>query len=351
MSRILKFTTLLLVLIVLFYIVLFSQDNNTLNTKDNFVHFIAVGDVMIGRGVNSAINKRGINWPFNDFSKYSNQADIVFGNAEFTCIGNSPIKEKYILGTSTSSVKSLQLAGFNLVSLANNHILDYGSEGLLMLLNELDSLNILYSGAGKTAKEANKPILIKKNGNTICFLSYSLFSNTRKSANENIPAISVFSQQQLVTDLKEANKFGNIIIVSFHWGVEYSSYPTIYQQKIAHIAADNGANIIIGHHPHVIQGVELYKNSIILYSLGNFIFDSRDIKTKEGLIFECLLSSNTISNPALTPLYIDKLKTTFTDSSTYFYRIENEINVLSKIFNTHIIYKKGKLYISHKKKD
>jgi len=326
-----------------------KQERYLQNKPTDYVCFVAVGDIMIGRGVNESILKRTPKWPFEKLSKYLNNSDIVFGNAEFSIATSSPAIKEFILGASTTAIKSLKLSGFNIVSLANNHSFDFHNKGLLELISELDKLGICYVGAGKTHQEAQEFKTITKKNTKISFLAYSLLEPDKILSEKNLPAMSMFSEEKLKDDIQKAKKSSDFVFVSFHWGIEYSSAPTRYQKKVAHLAIDSGASVIIGHHPHVFQGVEIYNKGIILYSLGNLIFDSKDKKTKEGLVFECLISSNSIHEPSLLPIYIENLRPTLPEDINYYKNIAQEISILSKEFNTDIIFKKGRVYISYTK--
>jgi len=341
-----RFICIAVFLVFLIIDCLFALPTN--ENRKSYVRFIAVGDIMLGRGIDNRISKNGPEWAFKNLSNCLQTADVLFGNAEFSSItASSPTTRGYVLGASTTTIKSLQCAGFDIVSLANNHTLDYGRKGLVSLIDELDKLKIMYVGGGKNYFDAQSPKVIEKNSIKICFLAYSLFFEDNKDIDKTLPTLAMFSEEKMEKDIEIAKSSASIVVVSFHWGVEYSSSPTSYQRKVAHLAVDCGANLIIGHHSHVIQGIEIYKDTMILYSLGNFIFDSKNEKTKEGLVFQCSISSSNISGVSLLPIYISKFRPTRLDLD-YCFRIAKQVQELSKKFSVPIMYRRGKIYIKGK---
>lgn len=176
------------------------------------------------------------------------------------------------------------------VDINNNHIFDYGDAGVLSTMRYLDSLNVKYFGVGTNANNHNNPVFIDIGMHKIALLGYYHLSMFRSNQDNNLWQ-SYFSRDNFIKDVATAHDNGaDIIIPSIHWGVEHSPMFTAKQQEAAHFMIDNGADIVIGHHPHCVQPWELYHNRYIFYSLGNFIFDN--IYTKSWWLddsrYECM---------------------------------------------------------------
>jgi hypothetical protein len=213
-----------------------------------------------------------------DLKKIIAHGDINLGNFECPItrcddkIDNHPIHLK-------CEVEGLKiLEGFQAFSLANNHLLDYGIEGLADTIENLKKNNMAYFGGGHNQDEAIRPLIITKDGIKIAFIGATRFSFSKKKspgpAKDSLPRIKKSIQKQ-----KKDNCF---VVVYFHWGFEYVPYPAPRDRRIAHKCIDYGADLILGAHPHIVQGFEKYGNKYIFYSLGNFIFDANVFK---GLSF------------------------------------------------------------------
>lgn len=197
-------------------------------------------------------------------------------------------RRDYILRSPPESAPYLAKMGFNVVSLANNHAMDYGDRGFLDTLEVLDRHGIAYCGGGRNANDANAPVIVVKNGIKAAFIARSEIVPLMSRAEGNYPGIAGIgyppSQEDLngiITAIKTARKKGAVIVVvSLHWGKEGSSAHEPYQREFAEKLLENGADCIIGHHPHVLRKIESYRGKTIAYSLGNFIFGSADRPTK-----------------------------------------------------------------------
>lgn len=241
------------------------------------VTLVAAGDLLLGARTASLIRTHGIHAPFDSIRSITQHADIALANLEAPFAASTagePYPKQYNFKVVPKYAGGLVSAGLDVVTLANNHMMDYGEEALRSTLHVLDSLNIQHAGAGLTFEEAHRPIQFMRNGLTFGFLAYSLtypdsFWAAPGRGGTAYPASSRMKRQ--IRELKASNDF---VIVSFHWGGEKKTSPKDYQKRYAHQAIDAGADVIIGHHPHVVQGVEVYREKPIAYSLGNFIFGS-----------------------------------------------------------------------------
>jgi len=202
-------------------------------------------------------------------------ADLNVGNLEFPfSIKKVKNYDSSFLGylAPIEAIEILKSFGFDLLSLANNHIMDWGVEGLETTQKQLATIGIKSLGAGNNDVDARKPVIIEKNGIKIGFLAYSkygMFSATKKR-----PGAACLEKTQIKKDIFSLKKSVDHVIVTLHWGVEFSDYPYPPDIKTAHEIIDAGTSCIIGHHPHTVQGIEVYKGCPIFYSLGSFIYNS-----------------------------------------------------------------------------
>lgn len=273
------------------------------------ITLMAVGDIMLGdhpicmgHGVGSKIKKRGVVYPFQKVAFILKKGDIIFGNMEAVLSGKgknrkdiSPLQ----LRAAPEAVEGLKYAGFNVLSLANNHALEHGQEGLCETINILSENNIRYVGVNADIAKARKPLIMHTKGLTLALLAYCLVPD--KTA-----YLSVKDTEEICSDAKEAKSSADIVIVSLHWGNEYIRRPSPSQIKLAHQIIDSGANIILGHHPHVLQGVEEYHGGVIAYSLGNFVFDTWQEKMRKSLILRVCFSKEGINDIELLPVHINR---------------------------------------------
>ncbi len=235
----------------------------------------AVGDIMLGGTGTPEFEKFGYDYPFDKTRELLKQSHIVFGNLEgpLTHADHAPVAKKYVYRSTPEKVApALRNAGFNVVSLANNHAMDQGAEGLKHTMDALDLVGIKHAGAGMNLAEARRPAILEAKGARVAFLAYTFTFPEEFWATADRPGSPFGHETQVRADIAAAKQQADIVLVSFHWGQEGKTELRDYQKQLGHAAIDAGAAAVIGHHPHVLQGVERYKNGVILYSLGNFAF-------------------------------------------------------------------------------
>jgi len=281
---------------------------NTENSIDTTT-LLFVGDIMLDRGVEwYARQHNDWGWPFRKVAPTLAAADLVFGNLE-SVISDKGTKQGsiYSFRAQPKMLGGLKLAGFDVLSIANNHSLDYGIEALLDSQERLRQAGIIPVGAGKSAAQARAPALFNIKGTTIGILAYTSLGSPFWQAGEKTPGVAWIDSsllEQLKQDIKKTKQQADIIVVSFHFGEEYQTTPNAVQQLISRTAIDAGANLVIGHHPHVVQPIEQYKHGFIAYSLGNFVFDQGFSKeTMEGMLLKVLVQENSITQ--VIPLMIE----------------------------------------------
>lgn len=261
------------------------------------VKLLAVGDILLSGSVAEMIKNNGHEEPFTFVLEEFKKTDLVFGNLEgpFSNRGN-PLKNKCCLYSPPETLKSLKSAGFNVLSLANNHIFDYGYEGFEDTISLLKENNISWFGAGRNLKEARTPAIVSINNLSIGFLGYSWDFIGSINVAKNKFGTAPLSEKLILEDVKKLRERTDMVVVSLHWSYDRENYPLPSQRKLAHKIIDAGANLILGHHPHVLQGIEEYNSGVIVYSLGNFIFPDilykqynliQKPENKESIIFQC----------------------------------------------------------------
>ena len=252
------------------------------NTSSGFgkVTLMAVGDIMLARTIGEMIERDGIEAPFAFTAETLSTADITLGNLECSISDRgTPEDKKYAFRAPLSAAESLQYAGFDLVSLSNNHILDYGPLALEDTLAELATVGIQTVGAGLDAAEAYKPTIFQINGLRIAFLAFTDVSTVDYDylaweAGPDQPGIAWAYAEQIEAGVRAAKTQADLVVVLFHNGYEIIQKVSDLQQQVAHLAVDSGADLVIGSHPHVLQRIEEYNDGLIVYSMGNFVFDN-----------------------------------------------------------------------------
>lgn len=276
------------------------------------VSLIAVGDISYSRGVERIVKKENdINYPFLKIYDYLKSADLVFGNLETPITPGPEIPDfEMIFRSNPGTEQALKQAGFSILSLANNHTLNFGEKGLKDTLNYLENVGIKYVGAGQNEQEAYQPVYIEKKGIKFAFLAYTDTDIVPAfyEASSNNAGTAFMRIEKMKKAVKEAKKKADFVIISMHAGIEYVNEPNKSQINFAHAAIDAGADLVIGHHPHVVQTLEKYKGKYIFYSLGNFVFDQPQMQeTKEGLAIKIYFDKNGIDKISFLPVVMENL--------------------------------------------
>lgn len=238
------------------------------------ITLIAAGDICLAHGVEQRMSQSGSGYPFAALNTTLRGADITFGNLE-CCLANGgkAVPKKYNFRGKPENAAALREAGFRIVSLANNHSLDYGKDALAETIRTLERYGVRYVGAGRTMAEAHSLRIITVRGVRVGFLAYLGLFPPILPLRSNEPAVAMAEIDRLRAEVQAARPKVDVLIVSLHAGVEYTFRHSARQETLAHAAIDAGADMFIGHHPHVVQDTETYRNRPIFYSLGNFVFD------------------------------------------------------------------------------
>lgn len=310
----------------------------------------AVGDILLDRGVRTTLVQKGYNYPYEKVKSIIEDADIAIGNLEcsLTERGTPVFKNrKIIFKGDVENGQALKKAGFDILNLANNHTMDYGCEGLESTIKILNDLNIHTPGAGFNSEEARKPAFVEKKNHIIGFLCYTVFPPEGYISFVDRPDAARIDYNTIAKEVCETKKRCDFLVVSFHWGNEFEFFPRDTQKKLAHTAVDSGGDLVIGHHPHVLQGVEKYKNRLIFYSLGNFVFD-RQIQggSDETVILDLRIENKRWKEARIIPVKIVNCQPRIAGGGDAEY-ILNRLKLYSKGMNTDIIMENGIGYIKN----
>lgn len=286
-----------------------NRSSVTAQNRSPDVSLIAVGDVMLSRAVARKMKAKGLDYPFRDTSEYLRSADMVFANLETPITPGRAISDDELTFRSDPAVVGeLKRAGFTVFSLANNHTPNFGAKGLLDTLTYLNRVGLKFAGAGRNRDVAYAPALIEQKGIRFAFLAFNDTDVVPVSygATEGRAGTAFMDIPRMKTAVEKAKRLTDIVIVSMHSGTEYQLRPNTRQKIFAHAAIDAGADLIIGHHPHVVQPVEKYKGKYILYSLGNFVFDQMwSRQTREGMTAKIVFTKRGLEKIEYTPVLIE----------------------------------------------
>ncbi len=277
---------------------------------------VAGGDVLPGAFLNPYLAKNGPGYPYEHIAPYFQSAQVGLVNLEcpLSTSGQRFSHKKFTFRADPQAAQAMKQAGINAVALANNHIMDFGLPALQDTLTSLETAGIVYTGAGLTRNEARKPAVITiAHGPTVAMLSYSLTYPDEFWAGAHRPGTAYAQLKAVEEDINSANAWADVVIVSYHWGAELMRYPKGYQRQFAHASIDAGADVVIGTHPHVLQGMEFYKDKLILYSLGNLAFGGgRSKRAVDSALVKLIWDSSWDRFTVwVLPLNVDNLDTAF----------------------------------------
>mgnify|MGYP002511031859 CR=1 FL=1 len=271
--------------------------------EEKTAELLIAGDVCIKQLIAESYDKDGILGVVSkELKKTMVDADICMVNQEFAFSDRGePMEDKqYTFKISPRYTSIFTELGIDIVSLANNHTLDFGREALLDSFDALDQAGILYVGAGKDLERAKKMAVLEVNGIKIGFLAASrVIPVVEWNAGKELPGMfTTYDPTALIAEIEKGKESCDFLVVYVHWGEEYQEFPEEFQKQMARQYIDAGADAVIGSHPHVLQGLEYYKGKIIAYSLGNYIFFS---KTGIGAMLKIVLKADGTQTIALEP--------------------------------------------------
>lgn len=283
-----------------------EQANTAPGSEKARVNMSFVGDVMFASKVDDLLKQHGYDYPFKYVRSYLEKADITVANLEtpITTRG-TPEDKTYAYRSSPLALPELKKAGVDLVNLANNHSMDYGVEGLLDTLDHLDAEEMRRVGAGRDSEEAYRHVIMEHNGMKIAFLGFSrVIHSASWYAGKSKPGLAeTYTTKLPLQAIAKAREEADLVVVIAHWGEERNNRPIKVQTDLARQYIDQGADLVIASHPHVLQGFEQYKGKWIAYSLGNFIFTTNENSaTWESMILEASCSKERSCDLQLVPI-------------------------------------------------
>lgn len=265
------------------------------------------GDVLLDSGVGKDIEAHGVSYPFERVASLLAKADLTAVNLETpVSTRGAPFQKQFTFRSRPETLQGVADAGIDVVSLANNHTLDYGEEALLDTMDHLQSYRIGYTGAGKNEEEAFTAYYKTIKGKKIAILGLSrVLPDASWFAKKNRAGIAqAYDEDLMMRYVKKAVQSFDYTIVMIHWNKELADYPEEYAKTMARQFIDAGVAAVIGSHSHSLMGIEYYKGSPIYYSLGNFVFTKSSVpKGNETMIAHLLLDNGNVSS-SVTPLKI-----------------------------------------------
>lgn len=347
----------------------------TPRTKDELV-IMAVGDVYVSRSDPPTV--------FAHVAPLMRQGDIVVCNLEAPlCDRGTPIPGKIEVGglhlkSAPNNVQALGSAGFNAAALANNHVMDYGPEGLIQTMDLLAKANIACAGAGRDVEEAHRPAIIERNGTRVALLSYtSIYPPVGYAAEENRAGVATvkvhtsyqapenvlyqpgfppliitmpdqIEEERMLADVRQAKQQADIVLVTFHWGISWGYGRVVgYQKELGRAAIEAGADVIIGAHPHALLGMEMYKDGLICYSMGNFVMDGIRLPFfgSDTMILKCHVRDRRIRKYSFIPVRINDQWQPYILGRTGTAEVMKKVETMSSDFGTTFTVEDGEVVL------
>lgn len=296
------------------------------------------GDLMIGRLVNESLNTKNFEYIWGNVLPILKNNDLNIVNLETALTKcKTKVPKVFNFKADPEKVEVLTKGSIHIVNLANNHVLDYTEKGLYDTLETLDNAKILHVGAGRNLKEAKKPLIITKNGIKIGILGYTDNEPSWQAAEKKpgINYISVGDIEPIKKEIEELRSNVNIVIITIHWGPNMVEKPSIAFVHFAHQLIDLGADIIHGHSAHIFQGVEVYKEKLILYDTGDFVDDyyvDPILRNDRSFFFLVEITKKKILNLKLIPVIISNFQVNLAKNKDA-HDVDHRMLRLSSAFN------------------
>lgn len=337
------------------------QENQKKETDTTFT-LTAIGDVMCHNtqymdAYDSNTGTYDFSYVFDNISSYTKTADICIGNLETSFAGEDKGYSNYPTFNSPDSLAdSLKRIGVDVLSTAGNHALDMGFSGLSRTIDVLDKADISHLGTYKTQEDQDKVLIKYVKGVKIAFINYTYGTNGISVPSDKKFCINLIDKDLIKKHIETAkNQNADIIVACMHWGTEYQTKQNSEQKELADFLFQNGVNVIIGNHPHVIQPMEKRtvtledgstRDGFVAYALGNFICDQNAVNTRDSIILNLKITKHTdgsitIDNYDYVPIYmykdssVSKHKMKILDINKTIYNYEHNLDdsITEKIYN------------------
>lgn len=264
-----------------------AAKSNRARFRTRHVVLASVGDINLGDGPGDAIAAHGPRYPWTGVASVLRAADVSFGNLECAVSyrGRAVAKQYNFRGRPSSLTEVRRYAGFDVLNLANNHVGDYGTAALRDTIGNVRRLGMLAVGAGYDSGDAAQPRVIARLGLRIAFVGFSDIQPTSFAAGARKAGTVFMTPSRVQRGVAAARRRADVVIASFHWGVEKAGQPDGRQREYAALALRAGATAVIGAHPHVLQPVAGHGRRVVAYSVGNFVFSaSSPATTRTGIL-------------------------------------------------------------------
>ncbi len=316
-----------------------DEVNNFIGQSKKNISVIFVGDIMLSRDVNDRM--RAYNdyfYPFLELEGFLNNADLTFGNLESPILyGNYVPVNSFSFDAHPETAKSMAKAGFDVLSMANNHAGNMGQAGFLKSFEKINENGMYYTGAAKKRSDLDQQgVITEVEGIKIGWLAYA-YGPSHYGTDGDYPGMALMDIEKMKKDVERLKKETNHVFVSMHAGTEYTENISGQQRDFAQAAIDQGASMVIGHHPHVVQRVERYNDGFIMFSLGNFIFDQMwSQNTRRGLATKIYLDKENINRFEYYPIkifdYSQPRLAEENDKQNIYNRLRTELNLEKAVF-------------------
>jgi len=246
-------------------------------------------------------------YPFRVIAPLLQQADLALANLECPLTqATIPIAKRFSFRADPDMAAELKKAGFTALNLANNHTSDYGRSSVMETKRYLEAEGILAVGAGENQKQAAQARYVEVHGIKIALLGFVDMPLEGLMPLAEMPGPAFASPELVKSAIRKARRHSDRVVVTVHWGQEYQSFPSDRQRHLAHLMAAAGADLIVGHHPHVIQSVEMIGKTMVFYSVGNLVFDQTRPECSEALLVQMRMQNRKSVSFHALPLQIRK---------------------------------------------
>jgi poly-gamma-glutamate capsule biosynthesis protein CapA/YwtB (metallophosphatase superfamily) len=258
----------------------------------------SVGDINLGDAPGAAIAAHGPRYPWRSAGDALRQADIAFGNLECAVSerGAAFPKQYTFRGTPEALEGLRRHSGMDVLNLANNHVGDFGPGAMLDTVRAVRRLGMRAVGAGRDLRGALRPQVVERLGLRIAFVGFSNILPLEFAAEHDRPGVAWATPEAVVEAVREARRRADVVVATFHWGIEKAPYETADQAELARVAAAAGAQLVIGAHPHVLQPVRRVGAALVAYSLGNFVFGAQSPDSASTGILETNLAAEGVTS-------------------------------------------------------
>ena len=305
------------------------------------VSIAAVGDLMMSSWIIDFVKENDVHYPFDSTRAMLTSADIAIANLEapLTAVGERFEDKKYTFKVPPHFVEGIAGAGIDVVTIANNHIVDFGCLGIEQTIETLTAAEIKACGAGANRQWACAPAFIDVDNIRVAFVGFSMTYPDEFWATADSCGTCYPTEKVMVEVLAECERQADFTVVSFHWSSEKRVEPRQYQIDFGHRVIDLGADLVLGHHPHVLQGIELYKGKLIAYSLGNYVFASYSNTVRTSMILKTKIDPGGLVLAKVAPINVHNASINFQPTmlkGRQKQAVLDELNALSQPLNNGV---------------